>query len=194
MYLQWVAATWMAKHGMRTVKVKCTKKPIIAQYLFGQRVLAEGIQHLVVTINAGFLTVTKKTFWASLCENVIPWQKLASLHILEPQTQCCTNPCRYLRCFYFIAYATTGSRQFTYFLPISKVPWMYGTSLFWSHILITESVYGGKVQEMETSDHWCHMTLPDHVTPVATSCHPLTKAEGFCRKFRNFSTINRLCD
>ncbi len=46
-----------------------------------------------------------------------------------------------------------------------------------------------------TSGRWCHMTLLDHVTPVggwqrplvtATSYHPLTKAERFCRKFGNF--------
>ncbi len=38
---------------------------------------------------------------------------------------------------------------------------------------------------MATSARWCHMTLLDHVTPTATSCHPLTKAEKFCRKFGN---------
>ncbi len=32
---------------------------------------------------------------------------------------------------------------------------------------------------------WCHMIQNGHVTPTATSCHPLTKAERFCRKFGN---------
>ncbi len=32
-----------------------------------------------------------------------------------------------------------------------------------------------------------HMIQKDHVTPTATSYHPLTKAERFCQKF--FSTI-----
>ncbi len=31
------------------------------------------------------------------------------------------------------------------------------------------------------------------MTPRATSCHPLTKAERFCRKFGNFSTNLTLC-
>ncbi len=36
------------------------------------------------------------------------------------------------------------------------------------------------------SSNWCHMIQKGHVTPTATSYHPLTKAERFCRKFRNF--------
>ncbi len=31
----------------------------------------------------------------------------------------------------------------------------------------------------------CHPPT-DHVTPTANSCHPLMKAERFCRKFGNF--------
>ncbi len=34
--------------------------------------------------------------------------------------------------------------------------------------------------------HWCHMIQKGHVTLTATSCHPLTKAERFCRSFGNF--------
>ncbi len=36
------------------------------------------------------------------------------------------------------------------------------------------------------SSNWCHMIQKGHVTPTATSYHPLTKAGRFCRKFRNF--------
>ncbi len=38
-----------------------------------------------------------------------------------------------------------------------------------------------------SSSNWCHMIQKGHVTPKATSYHPLTKAERFCRKFGNFS-------
>ncbi len=34
--------------------------------------------------------------------------------------------------------------------------------------------------------NWCDMIQKGHVTPTATSYHPLTKAERFCRKFGNF--------
>ncbi len=88
---------------------------------------------------------------------------------------------------------------------------------FWWNILHTQSNYGGKVPEFsakslsasvrgwqlvaigvtwhdpegscDTASNWCHMIQKAHVTPTATSCHPLTKAEWFCQKFGNFSTI-----
>ena len=44
-----------------------------------------------------------------------------------------------------------------------------------------------------SSANWYHMIQKGHVAPTATSCHPLTKAERFCRKFGNFSTIIWLC-
>ncbi len=37
-----------------------------------------------------------------------------------------------------------------------------------------------------SSYNWCHVIQKCHVTPTATSYHPLTKAERFCRKFGNF--------
>ncbi len=37
-----------------------------------------------------------------------------------------------------------------------------------------------------SSSNWCYMIQKGHVTPTATSYHPLTKAERFCRKFGNF--------
>ncbi len=43
------------------------------------------------------------------------------------------------------------------------------------------------------SSNWWHMIQKGHVTPTAISCHPLTKAERFCRKFGNFATIMWLC-
>ncbi len=52
--------------------------------------------------------------------------------------------------------------------------------------------YGGKSSQIFgrksqlSSSNWCHMIQKGHVTPTATSYHPLTKAERFCRKFGNF--------
>ncbi len=40
-----------------------------------------------------------------------------------------------------------------------------------------------------SSSNWCHMIQKGPVAPMATSYHPLTKAERFCRKFGNFPTI-----
>ncbi len=37
-----------------------------------------------------------------------------------------------------------------------------------------------------SSSNWCHMIQKDHMTPTATSCHALTKAECYCWKFGNF--------
>ncbi len=40
-----------------------------------------------------------------------------------------------------------------------------------------------------SSCNWCHMIQKSHVTPTSTTFHPLTKADRFCRKFGNFSTM-----
>ncbi len=37
-----------------------------------------------------------------------------------------------------------------------------------------------------SSSNWCQMIQKGNLTPTATSYHPLTKAEIFCRKFGNF--------
>ncbi len=44
-----------------------------------------------------------------------------------------------------------------------------------------------------SSSNWCHMIQKGHVTPTATSYHPLTKAERFCRKFGIFFQYYWLC-
>ncbi len=44
-----------------------------------------------------------------------------------------------------------------------------------------------------SSSNWCHMIQKGHATPMATSCHPLTKAERFCQIFGKISTIIWLC-
>ena len=45
---------------------------------------------------------------------------------------------------------------------------------------------GGTSRSFTNSGKWCHMIQKDHVTPAATSYHPLMKAERFCRTFGNF--------
>ncbi len=58
-------------------------------------------------------------------------------------------------------------------------------------ILCTESVYGRKIPKF-LAEFLC--LRQGMATAFVGGWHPLKKAERFYQKFRNFSTINRLCE